>query len=229
MAKKAIARDQLVKLLVGAGQASPSPPVGPALGSKGVKSMDFCKEFNARTSHYIPGTPIPALVTVRPDRSFTFQIRTPPTSTLLMSAAGVAPVKNKLRGAGNTAGPRSLGAAVAAQVASASKSSPSPCPSSSSSGAGAAGSASGDGTEAAGGLVAADGRGAYGVDKTGKASGKELMGNAKLGTVGTVSLKHVYEIARIKSEETRLKGLGLEKIARSVVGQAGSMGVLVVP
>ncbi|KAF2218204.1 50S ribosomal protein L11, partial [Elsinoe ampelina] len=136
------------------------------------------KEFNARTAHYIPGTPIPALVTVRPDRSFTFQIRTPPTSTLLMSAAGVAPVKNKLRGAGNTAGPRSLGAAVAAQVASASK---------------------------------------------------KLMGNAKLGTVGTVSLKHVYEIARIKSEETRLKGLGLEKIARSVVGQAGSMGVLVVP
>ncbi|KAG9543771.1 hypothetical protein KCU77_g21699, partial [Aureobasidium melanogenum] len=78
MARKAIQTDQIVKLIVGAGQASPSPPVGPALGSKGVKSMDFCKEFNARTANYVPGTPIPARVTVRPDRSFTFELRTPP-------------------------------------------------------------------------------------------------------------------------------------------------------
>merc|ERR1712169_4601 len=58
MSKKGgAAVDQIVKLIVGAGQASPSPPVGPALGSKGVKSMDFCKEFNARTLHFVVGTP----------------------------------------------------------------------------------------------------------------------------------------------------------------------------
>ncbi|PSK56780.1 ribosomal protein L11 [Elsinoe australis] len=220
MSKKALAKDVLVKLLVGAGQASPSPPVGPALGSKGVKSMDFCKEFNARTAHYIPGTPIPALVTVRPDRSFTFTIRTPPTSTLLLSAAGVAPIKNRLRGAGNTAGPRTLGAAVAAQVASASKAPTASSPAEAASKDGAAGEVAAQGL---------DGRGAYAVEKSGKASGKDLAGNSKLGVVGTVSLKHVFEIARIKGEEEKLRGLGLEKIARSVVSQAGSMGVLVVP
>ncbi|RFU77386.1 60s ribosomal l19 precursor [Trichoderma arundinaceum] len=86
--------DTIVKLIVGAGQASPSPPVGPALGSKGVKSMDFCKEFNARTAHITPGTPMPCRVTVRPDRSFTFDLRTPQTSWLLLNAVG-APVGKK--------------------------------------------------------------------------------------------------------------------------------------
>merc|ERR1711939_923260 len=99
MARKAIAKDQIVKLIVGAGQAAPSPLVGPALGSKGVKSMDFCKEFNARTANYVPGTPIPARVVVRPDRSFTFDLRTPPTAQLLMAAAGTKVVKNRVRGA----------------------------------------------------------------------------------------------------------------------------------
>ncbi|KAI9772363.1 MAG: hypothetical protein M1839_002499 [Geoglossum umbratile] len=98
MARKQILNDQIVKLIVGAGQASPSPPVGPALGSKGVKSMDFCKEFNARTAHIVTGTPIPARVTVRPDRSFHFELRTPATSFLLLSAAGVKDRKGKLRG-----------------------------------------------------------------------------------------------------------------------------------
>lgn len=109
---------------------------------------------------------------------------------------------------------------MAAQVASASK-----APSASS----PAEAASKDG--AAGEVVAQglDGRGAYAVEKSGKASGKDLAGNSKLGVVGTVSLKHVFEIARIKGEEEKLRGLGLEKIARSVVSQAGSMGVLVVP
>ncbi|RYO75671.1 hypothetical protein DL762_009922 [Monosporascus cannonballus] len=83
----AAAGEQIVKLIVGAGQASPSPPVGPALGSKGVKSMDFCKEFNARTAHISPGTPMPVRVTVRADRSFHFDIRTPQTSWLLRNAA----------------------------------------------------------------------------------------------------------------------------------------------
>lgn len=182
--------------------------------------MDFCKEFNARTAQYVPGTPIPAMVTVRPDRSFTFELRTPPTATLLMSAAGVAPVKNKLRGAGNTAGPTTIGRLIAAQVTASSKAEPDAVS------AGAQAIAQ-EGDEAV--TDSADGRSAYSVTVTGKASGKELNGNAKLGTVGTVSLKHVYEIAKIKAQEPRLEGLGLEKIAKSVIAQAGSMGVLVVP
>ncbi|RMZ84824.1 hypothetical protein DV737_g1067, partial [Chaetothyriales sp. CBS 132003] len=153
MAKKMPARDQMVKLIVGAGQASPSPPVGPALGSKGVKSMDFCKEFNARTAHITVGTPIPARVTVRPDRSFAFEIRTPTTSWLLLQAAGVKEIKNKIRGA--------------------------------------------------------------------RKPGKE--------TVGSVTLKHVYEIAKIKQTETRLSGLTLQGLCRSVIASAKSMGIEVVP
>ncbi|RMD43755.1 hypothetical protein DV735_g1316, partial [Chaetothyriales sp. CBS 134920] len=153
MAKKMPARDQMVKLIVGAGQASPSPPVGPALGSKGVKSMDFCKEFNARTAHIAVGTPIPARVTVRPDRSFSFEIRTPTTSWLLLQAAGVKEIKNKIRGAGKP--------------------------------------------------------------------GKQ--------TIGSVTLKHVYEIAKIKQSETRLSGLTLQGLCKSVIASAKSMGVEVVP
>lgn len=129
--------------------------------------MDFCKEFNARTANYITGTPVPARVTVRPDRSFHFELRTPPTASLLLSAAGVQPIKNKLRGAGNTTGRKT------------------PPP-------GAA-------------------------------------GNSSVDSVGQVSLKHVYEIAKIKQEETRLSGMSLEGLVKSVVAQAASMGVAVVP
>ncbi|KAN0096243.1 60S ribosomal protein L19, mitochondrial precursor [Hyaloscypha variabilis] len=151
MSKARAATDQIVKLIVGAGQASPSPPVGPALGSKGVKSMDFCKEFNARTAHMTPGIPIPARVTVRPDRSFHFEIRTPTTSWLLLNAAGVEEKKGKLKGA----------------------------------------------------------------------SGNEI--------VGTISLKHVYEIAKIKQSELRLSGLSLEGICKSVIAQAKTVGVAIQP
>ncbi|KZF19332.1 60S ribosomal protein L19, mitochondrial precursor [Xylona heveae TC161] len=153
MAKRAIPKDQIVKLIVGAGQASPSPPVGPALGSKGVKSMDFCKEFNARTAHMTTGVPVPARVTVRPDRSFHFELRTPTTSYLLMNAAGVKERKSRMRGAMNP------------------------------------------GTE----------------------------------TVGEVSLKHVYEIAKIKHSELRLSGLSLEGLCKSIIAQAQSIGITVVP
>ncbi|KAK4943074.1 mitochondrial 54S ribosomal protein YmL19 [Elasticomyces elasticus] len=153
MARKVPARDQIVKLIVGAGQASPSPPVGPALGSKGVKSIDFCKEFNARTAHITPGVPIPARVTVRPDRSFSFDIRTPMTSWLLLQAAGVKEVKGKIKGAGQP--------------------------------------------------------------------GHQ--------SVGTVSLKHIYEIAKIKQSELRLSGLSLEALSKSVIWQCKSIGVNVVP
>ena len=100
------------------------------------------QEFNARTAHYNPGTPIPARITVRPDRSFHFSLRTPPTATLLLSAAGVAPTKNKIRGAGNVPGPMNN---HEGQKGKTSTSSP-------------------------------------------------TVGNAVHGTVGTVSLKHVYEI-----------------------------------
>ncbi|KAG8527500.1 uncharacterized protein KY384_007652 [Bacidia gigantensis] len=153
MARRAIQKDVIVKLIVGAGQASPSPPVGPALGSKGVKSIDFCKEFNARTAHMEPGTPVPARVTVRPDRSFTFELRTPTTSYLLLQAAGVKESKGKVRGA--------------------------------------------------------------------RSPGKEA--------VGSISLKHVYDIARIKQSELRLSGLTLEGLCRSVIAQAKTVGIAVQP
>ncbi|KAK6332295.1 54S ribosomal protein L11, mitochondrial [Orbilia brochopaga] len=143
----------VVKLIVGAGQASPAPPIGPALGSKGVKSMDFCREFNARTVGMEPGTPLPVVIMVRPDRSFTFDIRTPTVSYMLMKAAGVEPRKGRIRGA--------------------------------------------------------------------KRPGHEI--------VGTVSLKHVYEIGKVKLTEDRLKGTSLEGMCRSICGSAKSMGIKVVP
>ncbi|PSR78000.1 50S ribosomal protein L11 [Coniella lustricola] len=148
-----VMRDQLVKLIVGAGQASPSPPVGPALGSKGIKSMDFCKEFNARTAHINPGTPLPVRVIVRPDRSFHFDVRTPQTSWLLLNAAE-AP-----------------------------------------------------------------------IGKKGKRKGASKPGH---DSAGTVSLKHVYEIAKIKQSELRLSGLSLEGLCKSIIYQARSIGISVV-
>lgn len=152
-ARGGAAVDQIVKLVVGAGQASPSPPVGPALGSKGIKSMDFCKEFNARTGHINPGTPLPVRVTVRPDRSFHFDVRTPQTSWLLLIAAD-APMGRK-----------------------------------------------------------------------GKRKGASKPGHE---TAGTVSLKHVYEIAKIKQSELRLSGLSLEGLCKSIIYQARSIGINVV-
>lgn len=171
-ARAGAAVDQIVKLVVGAGQASPSPPVGPALGSKGIKSMDFCKawrlrsprpqlhntderlqEFNARTGHINPGTPLPVRVTVRPDRTFHFEVRTPQTSWLLLNAAD-APMGRK-----------------------------------------------------------------------GKRKGAAKPGHE---VAGTVSLKHVYEIAKVKQSELRLSGLSLEGLCKSIIYQARSIGINVV-
>lgn len=87
MAKKVTA---YIKLQVGAGKANPSPPVGPALGQHGVNIMDFCKAFNAETQGMEPGLPIPVVITVYADRSFTFIRKTPPAAVLLRKAAGVA-------------------------------------------------------------------------------------------------------------------------------------------
>ena len=79
-----------IKLQVPAGQANPSPPVGPALGQHGVNIMDFCKAFNAQTQGDEPGLPIPVVITVYADRSFTFITKTPPASVLLRKAANIA-------------------------------------------------------------------------------------------------------------------------------------------
>jgi large subunit ribosomal protein L11 len=109
--------------------------------------MDFCKEFNARTAHMEPGVPTPTLITVQPDRTFTFVTKTPPTSYFLKKAAGIE------------------------------------------------------------------------------------KGTAKPGheMVGTVSLKHIYEIAKIKATDENLKQVSLEGIAKSVLGTARTLGVKVVP
>ncbi|MCY3817472.1 MAG: 50S ribosomal protein L11 [Gammaproteobacteria bacterium] len=79
----------VVKMQVGAGQASPSPPVGPALGQHGVNLMEFCKAFNAQTANQEPGMTTPVVVTIYNDRSFTFITKTPPAAVLLRRAAGV--------------------------------------------------------------------------------------------------------------------------------------------
>ncbi|WVF73136.1 ribosomal protein L11 [Kwoniella sp. CBS 6097] len=138
---------QLVKIVVPAGKATPTPPVGPALGARGVKAMDFCKEFNARTAHLQVSLPTPTLITINPDRTFSFTTRTPPTSYLLKKVSG--------------------------------------------------------------------------IDKgSGEAMGKN---------VGKVSLKHVYEIAKIKCRDDDLGALGEERVARGVLGTARSLGLEVVP
>lgn len=130
-----------------AGKATPSPPIGPALGARGVKAIDFCKEFNARTAHIQPGVPVPTLITVQPDRSFSFIIKTPPVAYFLKQTAGIE------------------------------------------------------------------------------------LGAAKPGhqVTGTISLKHIYEIAKIKKTDEHMNHLPLESIARMVVGSARSLGIQVIP
>jgi large subunit ribosomal protein L11 len=86
MAKKI---EAYIKLQIKAGQANPSPPVGPALGQRGVNIMEFCKAFNAATQSMEPGLPIPVVISVYADRSFTFITKTPPASVLLKKAAGL--------------------------------------------------------------------------------------------------------------------------------------------
>lgn len=86
MAKKI---DSYIKLQVKAGEANPSPPVGPALGQRGVNIMEFCKAFNARTQEVEKGLPLPVVITVYSDKSFTFITKTPPASILLKKAVGI--------------------------------------------------------------------------------------------------------------------------------------------
>ena len=86
MAKKIVG---YVKLQVPAGKANPSPPIGPALGQRGLNIMEFCKAFNAQTQNMEPGMPVPVVITAYADRSFTFITKTPPVSYFLKKAAGI--------------------------------------------------------------------------------------------------------------------------------------------
>ena len=78
-----------IKLQVAAGAATPSPPIGPALGQRGVNIMEFCKAFNAKTAQMVKGTPIPVIITAYQDRSFTFELKLPPVSYFVKEAAGI--------------------------------------------------------------------------------------------------------------------------------------------
>src|SRR5438067_11663401 len=86
MAKKIVG---LIKLQVPAGKANPSPPIGPALGQRGLNIMEFCKAFNAQTQKVEPGLPLPVVITAYADKSFSFIIKTPPSTVLIRKAAGI--------------------------------------------------------------------------------------------------------------------------------------------
>ncbi|WP_126978012.1 50S ribosomal protein L11 [Frigidibacter oleivorans] len=98
MAKKVVGQ---LKLQVKAGQANPSPPIGPALGQRGINIMAFCKEFNARTQEMEQGTPTPVIITYYADKSFTFEMKTAPASFYLKKAAGLKPVGKRNRPKGS--------------------------------------------------------------------------------------------------------------------------------
>jgi large subunit ribosomal protein L11 len=106
MAKKIVG---YIKLQVPAGAANPSPPIGPALGQRGLNIMEFCKAFNAQTAKEEKGTPIPVVITAYQDRSFTFEMKTPPVSYWLKKAAGIT-------SGSKTPGRGSAGAVTVAQV-----------------------------------------------------------------------------------------------------------------
>ncbi|MDB6178584.1 50S ribosomal protein L11 [Paracoccus sp. Z330] len=98
MAKKVVGQ---LKLQIKAGQANPSPPVGPALGQRGINIMEFCKAFNAKTQEMEQGAPVPVVITYYADKSFTFETKTPPASFLLKKAAGLKPVGKRSRTKGS--------------------------------------------------------------------------------------------------------------------------------
>ena len=107
MAKKKFAG--FIKLTIPAGQANPSPPVGPALGQKGLNIMEFCKAFNAETGDMEPGMPIPVVISAFEDKSFSFETKTPPASFFLKKAA-------KLKSAANSPGHETVGKVTRKQV-----------------------------------------------------------------------------------------------------------------
>ena len=106
MAKKVAGK---LKLQVNAGKANPSPPIGPALGQRGINIMEFCKAFNARTQEMEVGTPTPVIITYFTDKSFTMELKTPPASYLLKKAAG-------LKSASKTPGKANAGSVTVSQL-----------------------------------------------------------------------------------------------------------------
>ncbi len=104
-----------VKLQVPAGAANPSPPIGPALGQRGLNIMEFCKAFNAKTAQIEKGTPIPVVITAYADRSFTFEMRQPPVTFFLKKAAGLKIGKKPASGS-KTPGRGFVGSVTTAQV-----------------------------------------------------------------------------------------------------------------
>ena len=109
MAKKVVGQ---LKLQIKAGEANPSPPVGPALGQRGSNIMEFCKAFNAKTQEMQKGAPVPVVITYYQDKSFTFETKTPPASFLLKQAAGLKPQGKRNR----TKGSEKPGRATAGSV-----------------------------------------------------------------------------------------------------------------
>ena len=114
MAKKIAGQ---LKLQVPAGSATPSPPIGPALGQRGINIMEFCKAFNAATQEMEKGQPIPVVITYYQDKSFSLELKTPPASFLVKQAAGLPPVGKRNRAKGSTKPGREVaGTVTVAQV-----------------------------------------------------------------------------------------------------------------
>ncbi|MGE4246509.1 MAG: 50S ribosomal protein L11 [Parvibaculaceae bacterium] len=113
MAKKVLG---YIKLQVPAGQANPSPPIGPALGQRGLNIMEFCKTFNAQTQGMEPGMPIPVTITAFQDKSFTFEMRTPPATFFLKKAAGLKLGKKPASGSKEPGRAGPVGKVTMAQV-----------------------------------------------------------------------------------------------------------------
>jgi large subunit ribosomal protein L11 len=114
MAKKVVGQ---LKLQIKAGQANPSPPVGPALGQRGINIMEFCKAFNAKTQEMEQGAPIPVVITYYADKSFSFETKTSPASFYLKKAAGLKPVGKRNRPKGSEKpGRETAGYVTVAQV-----------------------------------------------------------------------------------------------------------------
>ena len=109
MAKKVVGQ---LKLQIKAQEATPSPPVGPALGQRGINIMEFCKAFNAKTQEMVKGSPVPVVITDYADKSFTFETKTSPASYLLKQAAGLKPQGKRNRARGSEKPGRSVAGSV---------------------------------------------------------------------------------------------------------------------